>query len=472
MKQLKFYFAVSAAVALASCSNVDEPLSPGGSDGGEYGLAHPPKVAAYSGNTDLGGDPPVFKPKAVTDDEMKLVRQIFVDLDKHIKGNYSQPFEGVKLFNGFYDFNTNWLKDGSDFYVVNVVNGSSSNAMINKDLRFWHELLAYDISEDTYNNGDFTTLGYVESFLNYESYNSPIHIEKEIEDISFNDYNHFVFATNPLYNPDRDNYNKYGNYPPFRYVTIDGLDEDDNFEYAYIAVYYQECQPGQPGSAGTVKGDNEWDRVIRIAKPKTPQLPESGDGTEVTAPKNEVEVNLHASEGESHLSIHVRAATNVEIFIPVPEKYYCDADDMAIVMKHEPNHMGHGGPIEYTYQLKDSDLKVTLTLAFEEDGIRITTSGINEDVIAWCAEKCHGDGITFEVWNYFNEDLSKDQLIEYLNRATIKFLGLEPDAYINAFLSENDCTVSIVSEQSADYAEAVEGPHKNGSDNNLIYSKK
>ena len=63
---------------------------------------------------------------------------------------------------------------------------------------------------------------------------------------------------------------------------------------------------------------------------------------------NEVEVNLHADDNngtlESHLSIHVRYPGDVEVFIPVPKQYYCEADDMDIVMKHEPNHMTHGGP--------------------------------------------------------------------------------------------------------------------------------
>lgn len=206
--------------------------------------------------------------------------------------------------------------------------------------------------------------------------------------------------------------------------------------------------------------------------------------TPVTNPKglNEVEINLSFDEkptGEagvsdlvSKLSIHVRHATNVEVFIPVPKLYYVEADDMAIVMQHEPNHMEHGGPYRMVYNLKDSDLTVTLNVAFEEDGIRIWTEGITQEVIDWCYEKCQ-DGINFEIWNYFNDTLTKDKLEEYLNQATVKFLDDEPDYYINAFLDEEkDCTVEIVDEQSGDFNEAVEGEHLNGSSKNQIYENK
>ena len=194
---------------------------------------------------------------------------------------------------------------------------------------------------------------------------------------------------------------------------------------------------------------------------------------------NEVEVNLHADQKpgdylESHLSIHVRHAGDVEIFIPIPEQYYCDADDMAIVMQHEPNHMGHGGPFTYTYTLKDSDLEVTLNIEYKTDGIRIWTKGVDQAVIDWCMEKCQ-DGITFEVWNYFDKDvINLETLKEYLNQATIEFKdNKEPDYYINAFTGdENDCTVGIVDTQRDDYKDAETGKHLNGSDLNEIYKNK
>lgn len=230
---------------------------------------------------------------------------------------------------------------------------------------------------------------------------------------------------------------------------------------------------------------NDW--IIKIVPgkdaivtpPGTPNDPEVDDpviGDVEHNHHNEVEVNLHADDSsilESHLSIHVRYPGDVEVFIPVPKQYYCEADDMDIVMRHELDYMMHGGPYETEYKLKDSELTVTLNVEFEEDGIRIWTDGVTQEVIDWCAEKCHGDGITFEVWNYFNDVLDIEGLKEYLNQATIRFIDDDgPDSYINAFTdSPNDCTVEIVKDQSGNYKDPQQGTHLNGSDKNQIYDK-
>lgn len=509
---------------LSSCSQDDMPQI---NDSGSV-LVKAPKIVAYSGDTYFGndtrsGEDAVIKPKPVTGDEMKAIREKFNAIDNHFIDNYSGEIEGVHLYNGFYDFNTQWLKDGEDFYVVNIVNGES-NSLANKDLRIWHQDLAYDLSENTYNSGKFTTLPYVDQFLNYEQYNPQIHIEDVILDLSFNDYNTFVFATNPLYVPDRNNYNKYDNHPPFRYVTIDGMERDEHWEYAYIALYWQECQEGQPNSPGSQKGDNKWDRVIRIAKripcnecnhPEheegscdicadlnlknscNPNYDRDADENENTPDleigdrhDNEVEVNLHGVERksgdlDSHLSIHLRHAGDVEIFIPVPRQYTVDKDDLLIAMKHEENHMIHSA----SYTLKDSEnspygeLTVSITVSYEEDGIYITTHGVTEDVIAWCNEKWN-DGITFEVWNYYNEPEKVEELpngpirledLQYLlNKATIRFVGDSyPEYYINAIKdAANDCTVTIVDDQAGAFGDPREGQHLNDSELNKIYELK
>lgn len=200
---------------------------------------------------------------------------------------------------------------------------------------------------------------------------------------------------------------------------------------------------------------------------------------------NEVEVNLHGDDKgdylESHLSIHVRHATDVEVYIPVPKQYYCDADDLVISQIHDMNHSKHGGPYKVTYELKDDkedvSYTVTLNLEFVEDGIRIWTEGITQEVIDFCFNH-YQDGLNFEVWSYFNNTIDLEGLKEYLNQATVRFLTDEPDAYINAFAEEggaknpDDCTVSIVKEQSGDFEDAVTGEHLNGSHFNEIYANK
>lgn len=217
--------------------------------------------------------------------------------------------------------------------------------------------------------------------------------------------------------------------------------------------------------------------------PDTPDQPEnpSAPGTSVDKHNNEVEINLVGVEKnrqylESHLSIHVRHAGNVEVFIPVPAKYYCAADDMEIVEKHFESAMVHGGPKSVSYEIAGNI--VTLNVDFVENGIRIWTQGINEAVIAHC-QRNYGDGITFEVWNYFNDSINLDELKTYLNNATVEFLDGYPEYYINAFnktedgsIYEDDCTVSIIDSQREFYDEATTGPHLNGSPHNEIYKKK
>lgn len=210
--------------------------------------------------------------------------------------------------------------------------------------------------------------------------------------------------------------------------------------------------------------------------------PEEPGDLDPDSPKHqhndEVEINLGVDEKdgykESHLSIHVRSVTDVEVFIPVPAQYYCDADDMAIVLEHAEDFMIHGGPLQTQFNVNGT--VVTLNLEFQAGGIRIWTDGIDENVINFCREK-YDDGITFEVWNYFNDAVDFELLKSYLNQATVKFLDKLPGAYINAFGEENfqenkDCTVDIIEEQRGNYNDPVEGTHLNNSAHNQIYDKK
>lgn len=233
--------------------------------------------------------------------------------------------------------------------------------------------------------------------------------------------------------------------------------------------------------------------------PEFGPLPETGDsGSGTTNPgyekgKDEVEVNLALDNKthdllESHLSIHVRKATDVEIFIPVPAQFYCAADDMEIVLNHGVGNFIHGGP--YSTEFKIGENVVTLTVSFESDGIKITTEGITQDVIDYCWANFE-DGITFEVWNYFNDPdtglpyIDMNDLKEYLDQSTVRFINKlpsqgMPSQYVNSFGRDNgkygsenpdgkDFHVTPVDDS---FQEPYEDYHLNGSSNNDIYKKK
>ena len=211
---------------------------------------------------------------------------------------------------------------------------------------------------------------------------------------------------------------------------------------------------GNPGRGNT---QNDWDYndwILKIIPAGNQpnvwegEIPGGNNEEEIKDIPDHVEVNLSIEERltylTTHLSIHVRAITDVEVFIPIPAEYICETDDLEIVQKHQEDLMIHGGPREISFNINGKN--ITLTVGIEAEGIRITTYGVCEEIIEYLQEK-NKDGITFEVWNYFNIkhsewieeehsylDLSK--LKEYLNNSTIEFLDAVPSLYVNSFMWE------------------------------------
>ena len=244
-----------------------------------------------------------------------------------------------------------------------------------------------------------------------------------------------------------------------------------------------EC--GEDSGSGTLpEGPNDNDNT----KP----------GVESSKHNNEVEVNLAINDehknknGEgindlvAKLSIHVRHASDVEIFIPIGAQYYCDNDDLYILNDHDNFiHGGESGFNENEYKTQTLTYNISgnivqLIITYEENGIRITTDGINDQVYKYCMDN-FGDGINFEVMLYMNDEsnLDREKFKEMLDKASIKFLGEYPEEYINAKTDSQDengkdidCTVGIDVEQKNNYEYQGTGPHLNGSDKNEIYTKK
>ena len=173
--------------------------------------------------------------------------------------------------------------------------------------------------------------------------------------------------------------------------------------------------------------------------------------------KAHVEVNLSVNDEKetgdyiaTKLSIHVRDTTDVEVFIPVGADYYCEADDMYIVELHDSVYV-YNELTEQT-QIEVAGQTVTLTVTFENGGIRVTTDGINADVLKYCREN-FGDGITFEVWNYYKDNTTRDDLKPSLDASTITFLDKEPDYYINAFAKLREYTEPIYDQYNEETGE-------------------
>lgn len=275
------------------------------------------------------------------------------------------------------------------------------------------------------------------------------------------------------------------------------------------------------------KDDDYTDWVVKLLPGKNGNGPNSGTGggniepdePEESTPdnhQNEVEVNLSINDTHdsydiedlvSKLSIHVRYPHDVRITIPVPTKYVVEADDLDIVLSHKLETEIYGSKHEAIYNVGGNEIELIVEYEKDEEmtNIIITTHGINEDVIAYCYEN-YGEGINFEVWNYFawNELNSEGKWVrmsdkidisvikEYLDKAYIEFDlcnpqredcgNVCPDYYINAFGSEyedgnekpkkNDCNVEINKNQRNKFQEEVKRKeHLNGSPYNDIYVK-
>lgn len=211
----------------------------------------------------------------------------------------------------------------------------------------------------------------------------------------------------------------------------------------------------------------------------------------------------------SHLSIHVRAASDVTVNLPVPEKYYCDQDDVYIYNERKVNgtltsdatFKGQSNEVEYTFNWtvpgegeEAGDLEQTATVKVEvtfnaaqeeetEGSITIKVTGVTEELLAYTRSE-YSDGVNFDVYNYFNRAnqytdkeyaaYTVPELLQVLNNSEVTFVQ-NPDYYVNAFTGDKiesgaekynrDCWV-VPSD-----ADAFTGPTLGENGKNQVYRK-
>ena len=289
--------------------------------------------------------------------------------------------------------------------------------------------------------------------------------------------------------------------------------------------YCDEC--GHPG--GHTPGEGPCDQCTN---PEDPCYKDNsgdnggntGSGTQTPGgsnkyDNNEVEINFSLNDvhtvGNTNvpkydifdlvtkLSIHVRYPHDVEVIIPVPEKFYCDQDDLYILKDHSDGNYVYGGD-QVEYEAVVAGETVTLGVEFvtgKEDNltkekggyIRVWTDGINENVIN-TLQTTFGDGINFEIYNYFNrgtqyttgsyEVIRYDELqYKYLSHTMVNFDWNAngdkeyPEFYINAFNQvkdepvKGDCYVWILGDTHANNGVYLEngGSIKNDSNTPVVW---
>lgn len=212
--------------------------------------------------------------------------------------------------------------------------------------------------------------------------------------------------------------------------TYLGIEDWTDFDYQDLVFV---CDKEIP----TVKADDVKPAPDPVTPdPDQPVTPEDPTDPTVKANGGSVEVNLalnaeHEKDDwkESHLSVHVRDTTDFTLFMPIEAEYYCPQDDMMIVQKHDTNYVYN--TTNETLSMVINGQTVTLDVTFAANGITFQSHGINADVLKYCRET-YGDGITFEVRNYYNDALSRTDIQKKLNQSTISFTNA-PQTYYYAF---------------------------------------
>ena len=444
MKKNILYLATAiVAMLFVACSNDDDNISPPASNIVDYAPVMKTRAVIASNGYDLAEDAIItWEQVSTTSLDRAAERQICEEVLPELQGNID------KITTDFLFY----AKDGDmefEFYPVYANSGTVH------DLGIFY----YDVDGNMHSHIIWEQMD-KENFFTIE--NKPGGKQEETcygIKITVKQGYKFGFYWNGSLNGGK----------PTTYYTSADMNEPvkctDGYGYATIPYKYSQIHAGTFVRNGkTYLGIEDWtdfdyqdlvftcnkeiaiveaDNIIPTPVPDpdptpdpTPEPTPDPVDTIVSNNGGSVEVNLALNEEkeygdwiESHLSIHVRDTTDVTVFLPVEAEYYCEMDDMAIILKHDVDFIYRETTEVLSMQIGEYD--VTLTIVYSADGVKISTSGINAEILKYCREK-YNDGITFEVYNYYNSALDREQLQAKLNNSTISFTNA-PKVYVNAF---------------------------------------
>ena len=492
-----------------TCISCDNSLElPGNfNDSVQIQLAKTPDILTYSGNKTF-----------INTFETKNLPSTYTNAGDGFVGNNSWNNKGAESLKNITDSERQAVLDAiakrvtgskisenivfpwNDFFLQDVISGQNGN---------WDDAGSNGTSSssytfEVYNKGAKCNQQYWagNDYDNYEEVTNSAHLNNYYQKVESDGSQTRINETTLMTNIDYGTYkevkgkqfrwfiNCHENLHWYEYIVV----KVDNSYYICFDFGCGYPENDIDGHAGKGAEHNDWDYndwVLKITpagnqsdvlteEAQEDPKPEIGDL--IDSLKAHVEINLSIEEHEylaSHLSIHVRDTVDVRVRIPISSEYYCEADDMAIVQKHESELLVHGGPYRIEYNI-DGNL-VYLNIEFNDDCIEVWTEGMNNPKVLEYLRKENNDGLTFEVWNYFN-DTAKDILKENLDRSLVYFTP-ETELYVNAFNDiesndtesndkfESDCTVSINENQKGTYPYEDEGLWFNDSKYNKFYSK-
>lgn len=544
MKHTKKYIGATAfamfAGLMASCTNeLDAPTAGGNTPGNTttgVNIVKAPDVVAWSGEQTLGNNYGVNRYSTRSGNPSITKWQ----WDTQITGWPETTGRGEQVSEEEYFYVMKYLSEHPNEGYLNV--NYQSYFLQNVGSSYNTYKLAYMNGDSVHHTADVTggnQMDYlVINGMHVNDYNAAYGPRVYVENLPLeNPTYHDSYANLTIENKYRFYYipNKDGNgyklYLCFDYSTKKS--DNGELDYAGDGVYNDwviRIFPGD-GSPVTPPGVNNGDSNVGDGDDNNgddnngddnngdDNTDADDDNTITYYHDNEVEVNyaildsheLTVADLVTKLSIHVRKATDVEIIIPIPTKYVIESDDLYIFQEHYTGSYGGSKgdlldknvnqTVTYNVAGTSIDLHVEFFEGGEDGGyIKVWTNGIDDTVISYLKEK-NGDGINFEVYNYFQtskkvwndgddytdgnhstveaiQTINREALFEAMNGSTIKFLDDNPNYYINAFgwNDEKDdkhkwhATVTPIDRIS--YPSVVTTTHLNSTPFNDIYTLK
>ena len=179
-----------------------------------------------------------------------------------------------------------------------------------------------------------------------------------------------------------------------------------------------------------------------------------------TIANDQVEVNLSVNAPNANgdfiftkLSIHLRAVTDAEVVIPIETKYYDSNANGISTDKNKDTEVSSKSNTKVSYTVNGQP--VSVEISYDTDGIHVKTSGFNQAALDYL-KGAYGDGITFEVWNYYNATVDNKVVTrtslksDYFDKATVSFTNGTPGYYVNAFAAINDYTGKVYGKRDAE----------------------
>lgn len=198
----------------------------------------------------------------------------------------------------------------------------------------------------------------------------------------------------------------------------------------------------------------------------------------------------HWAEGEyraAKLTIEINAPTDVMVFLPVSSKYFCYNSQSALEIVAEKLKEVEmtlpSSAIESQLEMRYGDVSMTCLVgdlqaaatvsygkrADDVEGIEVLVTGVTKRMVNYL-NSSYGEGLTVEVWCYFKNSLTRQDMRDAFNRGANVAFSKKPPMYGNVFTyvrnypyktyaKEDETTGLLVPYKDANFTEELESKY-------------